>query len=64
MNLPKAKKYILSYQKEKEVKNYIVSNPIDETKDSITVYAIGSGVRSFKRSKIISINICGATVKL
>jgi len=62
MKLPKAKKYSLVYKKSTGITNYIVSNPIEETKDSITVYAMKRGVRTFQRNKIVSLSVLGETV--
>jgi len=50
---PKPAKYWMRYQRrDGQEKMYLVSNPIEATPDTVTVYAFGSGVRSFIKDRI------------
>lgn len=50
---PEAAKYSLDYIKaDGSEHNYTISNPIEANKDSITAYAFGRGVRTFKKCRV------------
>lgn len=57
---PKAAKYSMEYVKsDNTLGTYVISNPIDSNSESITAYAFGRGIRTFKKSKVRSFNkIC------
>lgn len=55
---PRASKYSLDYVRaDGSIGNYTISNPIEATDDSITAYAFGKGVRSFKKSCICGLRL-------
>lgn len=50
---PKPAKYDITYvTADGRTGDYTISNPIDANKDSITVYALGRGIRTFKKARI------------
>ncbi len=50
----KTNKYSIKYMKDGgEVQEYTISAPIDKTTKSMTVYAYGVGIRTFKFNKIV-----------
>jgi len=52
---PEAAKYSIDYVKaDGKVGKYTISNPIESNKDSITAYAFGRGVRTFKMDRVRS----------
>lgn len=57
---PDASKYRLDYTKaDGTVANYTISNPIEANQESITAYAFGRGVRTFKKAQVRSFSkIC------
>jgi hypothetical protein len=64
LRLPKAKKFLLVYNKGDGDKAYTVSNPIEQDAKSITVYAFGRGVRSFEIEKIVEMCVLGSPVAI
>lgn len=53
--LPKAQRYSVTYEKTNgEIKNFIISNPIEEDANKVTVYAFGSGIKSLLKRNIRS----------
>jgi len=53
MVFPSAAKYNVSYEKcNGKVANYVISNPIEASTDSITAHAFGRGVRTFKKCRV------------
>ncbi len=53
---PAPAKYTLKYEKsDGEIKEYVVSNPIESSDKSITVYAFEHGIRSFIKEQILSL---------
>lgn len=57
---PNPAKYSIEYVKaDGTVGNYTISNPIEANTDSITAYAFGRGVRTFKKPRVRSFSkIC------
>lgn len=54
--IPDVQRYELTYKNQKgEVKMYSISPPIEKSQDSMTVYAFGHGIRTFKFNKILDI---------
>lgn len=54
--IPNVQRYTLTYKNQRgEVKTYEVSPPIEKSDDSMTVYAFGKGIRTFKIARITDI---------
>ena len=62
LRIPKPQKYLLEYKGKEGKKTYTVSLPIDMNAKTITVYAYGGGVKSFKVENIVSMNLIGESV--
>lgn len=53
---PKAAKYSIGYRSvDGYYDSYTISNPVEETEDSITAYTFGRGIRTFKKAGIQNI---------
>ena len=57
---PNPAKYTISYVKaDGSMGNYTISNPIEASQDSITAYAFGRGIRTFKKARVRSFSKVG-----
>lgn len=62
LNIPDPQNYLIVYKTDKGPQAYTVSLPIEKNDDSITVYAFGHGVRTFKVDKIQDMRVLGPSV--
>lgn len=63
LKLPKARQYSMLYRKKcGETQAYSVSNPIEQDEETITVYAIGRGIRTFRVENILEMRELGRSI--